>query len=56
MERVMQENKVEIKRLIEVKEDKNGYVAAIAVNRNRIVYAMASSQQEAVDSLIYKVK
>ena len=52
----MQENKVEIKKMIEVKEGKDGYVAAIAVNRNRIVYAMASSQQEAVDSLIYKVK
>lgn len=47
----MQENKV-----IQIKENKDGYIAAITVNRNRIVYAMASSQQDAVDSLVYKVK
>ena len=52
----MQENKVEIKKMIEVKQGKDGYIAAITVNKNRVVYAMAYTQQDAVDSLIYKVK
>jgi len=52
----MQENKAEKKTVIEVKESKGGYVAAMMINRNRVVYAMGFSQQDAVDSLIYKVK
>ena len=49
----MQETSVQ---LIQVREEKGVYTAAIKVGSNRVRYAMAERQTDAVQLLIYKVK
>ena len=49
----MQETSVQ---LIQVREEKNGFVAAMKIGNNRVRYAIADLQTDAVQLLIYKVK
>jgi hypothetical protein len=54
MEETMQETSIQ--KLIQVKENESGYVAAIRVGGNRVRYAMADQQTVAVQLLINKIK